>query len=297
LTDTEDWLAQATSLNCTMTQKHAAFDHLVKNYQDMAFGCAYAILGDFQCAEDAAQEAFLAAWQHLAQIKQPKAFPGWLRRIVVTQCHRQTRGGRLDTISLDDISALPDAGDMAQIAEQRETGDALDAAIGQLPEGKRIVLVLFYLNEYSRREIAAFLDISESAVKKRLASARKRLKERMISLMEDHLKQQRLSHDDGFEKKISQFTLGFSLLIDGGESIVRSLLTLANQQEDSPFQEALTQIRLEIETGNDFTHCLSDALAKHPQFFQPQYVAQVRAGEQSDLRIAFHSLSAHDTKL
>jgi DNA-directed RNA polymerase specialized sigma24 family protein len=102
LTDTEDWLAQATNPNCTMTQKHAVFDHLVKNYQDMAFGCAYAILGDFQCAEDAAQEAFLAAWQHLAQLKQPKAFPGWLRRIVVTQCHRQTRGGRLDTILLDD---------------------------------------------------------------------------------------------------------------------------------------------------------------------------------------------------
>ncbi|MGI4791758.1 MAG: sigma-70 family RNA polymerase sigma factor [Janthinobacterium lividum] len=295
MADTEDWLTQATNPHCTLAQKHTAFDHLVRNYQDMAFGCAYAILGDFQCAEDAAQDAFLAAWQHLGQLVYPAAFPGWLRRIVVTQCRRQTRNRRLNTISLDDVALQAD-GNMALIAEQQETHGELTAAIGQLPEGERIVVVLFYLNEYSQREIAAFLDISESTVKKRLASARKRLKEGMTVVMEDQLKQQRPSRDDDFEKKISQFTLGFSVLIDGGESIVRSLLTLAHQQEDSLFQQALTQIRLDIETASDFTHALSDALAKYPQFFHEQYVAQVRAGEQSDLRVAFHSLAVSDKK-
>ena len=292
LADTEDWLARATDPRCTLTQKQAAFNPLVRKYQDMAFGCAYAILGDFQLAEDAAQDAFLAAWQHLAQLKQAQAFPSWLRRIVVTQCRRQTRGGRLNALSLDNASAIPAAGDVARAAEQRETRDELQAAVRQLPEKERIVVVMFYINEHSRSEIADFLSISEIAVKKRLASARRRLKERMTVLMEDDLKQQRPSRGDDFEKKVSRFTLGFSLLIDGGESIVRSLLTLADQQSDKHFQEALTKIRLEIEAASDSTHVLSHALAKHPQFFHPQYVAEVWEGEQSDLRVAFHSLAA-----
>jgi len=296
LADIEDWLAQATDPKETLAQKHAAFNQIVTRYQDMAFGCAYAVLGDFSMAEDAAQEAFLLAWQHLAQLKQTKAFPGWLRRIVVTQCHRQTRSRHWNTLTLEEAALIPAAGDLAHEAEQRERQDELRAAIGELPEGERIVIVLFYLNEYSRREIAAFLDISEIAVKKRLASARKRLKERMIPLMEENLDRQRPSHSEDFKQRISQFTLGFSLLIDGGESIVRALRTLAAQQEDSQFQKALTQIRLEIETASDRTHCLSDALSKHPQFFTEQYVAQVRNGEESDLRTAFHSLADSNKK-
>src|SRR5215467_3480291 len=92
---------RATAARAAQAEKHRAFGEIVRRFQDLAFGCAYAILGDFQLAEDAAQEAFLTAWRNLDQLRKPEAFPGWFKRIVLTQCNRLTRGKRLDTVSLD----------------------------------------------------------------------------------------------------------------------------------------------------------------------------------------------------
>ena len=57
----------------------------------MAFACAFAVLGDVYLAQDTAQEAFIVAWQKLGQLREPAAFPGWFKRIVLTQCNRLTR--------------------------------------------------------------------------------------------------------------------------------------------------------------------------------------------------------------
>lgn len=68
-----------------------AYAEIVRRFQDMAVGYAYALLSDFQLAEDAAQEAFLEAYRQLYTWREPAAFPGWFRRIVFKQCDRITR--------------------------------------------------------------------------------------------------------------------------------------------------------------------------------------------------------------
>ena len=60
----------------TQAERHEAFGKLVLRFQDLAFGCAYAVLGDFYLAQDAAQESFITAWRKLYQLKQAEAFPG-----------------------------------------------------------------------------------------------------------------------------------------------------------------------------------------------------------------------------
>src|SRR5579871_6612357 len=97
----------ATAAQAAQKDKHQAFNALVQRFQDLAFACAYAVLGDFQLAEDAAQEAFITAWHHLDQLRTPEAFPGWLKRIVLTHCNRFTRGKRLETVSLAAAAAYP----------------------------------------------------------------------------------------------------------------------------------------------------------------------------------------------
>ena len=67
-------------------QRERAFSELVRLFQDMAYGCAFAHLSDYHLAEDVAQEAFLVAYLKLASLDDPAAFPGWLRRIVQFQC-------------------------------------------------------------------------------------------------------------------------------------------------------------------------------------------------------------------
>src|SRR5579872_1956633 len=92
---------RATAARAAQAEKHRAFGEIVRRFLDLAFGCVSAMLGDLQLAKDAAQEAFLTAWRNLDQLRKPEAFPGWFKRIVVTQCNRFTRGKQVETLSLD----------------------------------------------------------------------------------------------------------------------------------------------------------------------------------------------------
>src|SRR5919205_827632 len=83
-----------------------AYAAVVWRFQDMAVGYGYALLRDFQLAEDAAQEAFLEAYRSLPALREPAAFPGWFRRIVFKHCDRMTRGQRLVTVPLQAVEAL-----------------------------------------------------------------------------------------------------------------------------------------------------------------------------------------------
>ena len=62
-----------------------AYGQIVRRFQDMAYGFAYSILGDFHLAEDVAQEAFIEAFRQLPQLEKPAAFPSWFRKIVFKQ--------------------------------------------------------------------------------------------------------------------------------------------------------------------------------------------------------------------
>src|SRR5262245_32139443 len=96
----------------------------------MAYGYAYAVLGDAYLAQEAAQEAFVAAYQHLQQLRDPSAFPGWLRRIVLTQSNRLIRGKQIPVQAIDRASQLPaDQFDLAARVERQELAEQLHAAI------------------------------------------------------------------------------------------------------------------------------------------------------------------------
>ena len=68
-----------------------AYGEIVRRFQDMAYGYAYSVLGDFHLSQDAAQEAFIEAYRCLGNLREPAAFPGWFRRIVFKHCDRLRR--------------------------------------------------------------------------------------------------------------------------------------------------------------------------------------------------------------
>jgi RNA polymerase sigma factor (sigma-70 family) len=174
----------------------AAFAKLVHRFQAMAYAYAYSILGDWFLAEDAAQGAFVEAYRKLGDLREPAAFPGWFRRIVFKHCDRITRGRRFTTVPLDALGELVSQGAGPQeIVERRERDRLVQQAIQSLPEAQRIATTLYYIGGYAQREVAAFLDVPLSTVKNRLYAARKRLKERMIEMVETTLKQMTLPED------------------------------------------------------------------------------------------------------
>jgi DNA-directed RNA polymerase specialized sigma24 family protein len=83
-----------------------AYEPIVRRFQDMAVAYGYAALGDWQLAEDAAQEAFIAAYCNLPDLRDPHAFPGWFRRIVIKHIDR-IRRRRPQCIALDELAMSP----------------------------------------------------------------------------------------------------------------------------------------------------------------------------------------------
>jgi RNA polymerase sigma factor (sigma-70 family) len=165
-----------------------AYGELVRRFQDMAYGYAYSVVGDWKLAQDATQEAFIEAYRCLPDLREPRAFPGWFKRIVFKHCDRLTRGKQLATMPLDAAADLPaHAPTPADQAERHELQDGVLRAVRALPARQREVTTLYYINGYSQNEIAAFLEVPTSTVKSRLHTSRKQIKERMLDMVRDTL--------------------------------------------------------------------------------------------------------------
>jgi RNA polymerase sigma factor (sigma-70 family) len=200
-----------------------AYSLLVRRFQDMAVGYSYSILGDFGLAEDAAQEAFINAYCHLSQLREAAAFPGWFRRVVFKQCDRLVRGKQLTKVALDDVSNQVAADfDPATTFEQQEVQTRVRQAITMLPLPEREVVTLFYISQYSQKEIASFLELPVTTIKSRLYTARRRLKERMMTVLQENLPEQRPSRDNQFTEKVMNF---LKSVAEGDTAVIKTLLT------------------------------------------------------------------------
>ncbi len=180
-----------------------AFGELVRRFQDMAVGYAYAILGDHDLAEDAAQEAFIQVYLNLANLQEPAAFPGWFKKVVFSCCHRSIRRKRLPMVYLDELHNVPgDSPEPAREAERSEVRAEILSAVKTLPEEQRAVLILYYISEFSYRQIAGFLDLSEATVTNRLAAAKKKMRKELMHMLEDSVRGLRTSADERFVRKV-----------------------------------------------------------------------------------------------
>ena len=189
----------------TRTQEGSsdAYGELVRRFQDMAVGYAYSMLGDFHLAEDAAQEAFIHAYYDIGSLDDPAAFPGWFRRIVHKFADRIRRRMR-ETTPIEAVAEIPTPTPTPEGALiDAERRDRVLAEIDRLPTAQSVATTLFYIGGYSQQEVGDFLGVSADTVKARLHRSRRRLAERMISMVRDTLHQRRPSRDDAFEERIS----------------------------------------------------------------------------------------------
>jgi RNA polymerase sigma factor (sigma-70 family) len=201
--DVDDIVCRAGDPNNAPEARREAFEELVIRFQDMAFACAFAVLGDAYLAQDTAQEAFVVAWQKLAQLREPAAFPGWFKRIVLTQCNRLMRCQRLQILPLEAGVNKPtnDPGPHSS-TETRDLVTKVLQAINALPENERLVTTLFYVNGYTQADIGEFLEVPISTVNKRLYSARQRLKG-SVEIFKGDLQQQRPSRSAKFANEMN----------------------------------------------------------------------------------------------
>jgi RNA polymerase sigma-70 factor (ECF subfamily) len=165
-----------------------AFNELVLAYQDQVYNLAYRIMGDPASASDAAQEAFISAYQHIDGFRgeYPSSFKSWLMRIVSNACYDELRRRkRRPTTSIEDLEIDEEANPalVSEIegpeahAERLEMAHVMQAGIGTLPADQRVTLVLSDVQGYSYQEIAEMTDVPLGTVKSRLARARGKLRD------------------------------------------------------------------------------------------------------------------------
>ncbi len=195
------------------TGDEEAFTELVRRYQAMAFGHAYAQLGDFHLAEDAAQHAFITAFSSLPKVKQPERFGGWLRTIVRYECLRIVRIRATAPLPIEHADHLVDAVDPVERSEARDGVVRVFTAIKTLPPREREVTVLYYVHDYSQREVAAFLDLPVTTVNNRLRTARSSLRKGLVlSMANDAFDDHRLP--DSFGTRIGEIVRTHGPLVD-----------------------------------------------------------------------------------
>jgi RNA polymerase sigma factor (sigma-70 family) len=186
-----------------------AFGQVVGRFQKMACALAYSAIGDQHLAEDAAQEAFIEAYLYLPKLREPAAFPGWFRRIVLKRADRLTRGKHPASVSLDHAEQLAcERQDPPALAEARELQGLVQRAITALPEIDRQMVSLFYFAGYSQAEIATITELPVTTVKKRLYDARLRLRRELDDLdlvVQEQLHRQRTEPADDFARAVQFF--------------------------------------------------------------------------------------------
>ncbi|HEY1381392.1 MAG TPA: sigma-70 family RNA polymerase sigma factor [Gemmataceae bacterium] len=155
-----------------------AFGELVRRFQGAVFAAALTRLRDAGEAQELAQEVFVHAMRKLPQLRDPRCFAGWLRRITARMAiNRLTRRGPVRGADAEFLDAVPavTAGPLEDLvrAEQRA---AVQAGLRRLKPLDRQALEAFYLRGRSLKRIARELAVPVGTVKRRLHVARRRLK-------------------------------------------------------------------------------------------------------------------------
>lgn len=155
----------------------AAFGRLVELHQQRVFRTARAILGNDADAEDAAQEAFLRAFRHLASFDPRRDLAAWLYRLTVNVCRDMTRRGpRMGTAEIDtEVLAARDPGPFEATALQ-EQRDLTRRAIARLPYKERAAITLRDLEGLTTAEVAAALGTTQATVRSQVSAARAKLR-------------------------------------------------------------------------------------------------------------------------
>src|SRR5439155_13632306 len=169
-----------------------AFGRIVERYQRLLCSLAYSASGSLSESEDLAQEAFLDAWRQLRTLREPEKLRPWLCGILRHKVGRLRRSEGHEPVrqaeALELAEEMP-SGEKpaADLAMDKEEQAILWSALERVPELYREPLVLYYREHRSVEHVAAALDLTEDAVKQRLARGRKILQERVLSFVEGAL--------------------------------------------------------------------------------------------------------------
>jgi len=171
----------------------AAFDHLVLKHKDKLFNMVYWLLGDYQEANDCAQEIFIKVFKSIKKFRFESSFSTWLYRIAINTCKNKLKSSayrwKKRTVSLENPESSEQGNRSYEIRngspspenklEKKERMMLIQKAVNALPQEQNRVIVLRDIQGLSYQEIADVTGLNLGTVKSRLARARMALRNKL----------------------------------------------------------------------------------------------------------------------
>lgn len=182
--------SDAELLEASRRGEREAFGALIERYQGVVCAVSYSRTGNRALSEDVAQDTFIAAWHQLDRLREPSRLRAWLCGIARNLARKaRRRVGREHPIDLaHDRPLVFEGANPFDAAAAAESERVVREALARVPETYRDVLVLYYRDQRSVRDVAAALGLSEAAALQRLSRGRQYLADGVTDLVERSLR-------------------------------------------------------------------------------------------------------------
>ncbi|MBD0832866.1 RNA polymerase sigma factor [Aestuariibaculum sp. TT11] len=171
---------EATLIQRAIKHNREAQQLLYAQYAPKMLSVCRYYISDLQYAEDVMLRGFFKVFAHLKSFKGEGSFEGWIRKIMVRESINYLRKQKLVEFAIEDVEIKTEISD-----DTLEVGievEQLQQLIDELPEGYKMVFIMYAIEGYKHQEIATLLKISVSTSKSQLFKARKLLQERIKHL-------------------------------------------------------------------------------------------------------------------
>lgn len=166
-----------------------SFDLLYQDHYLILYRTALLILGNKEDAEDALQESFIAIYKNIASLSDYNKLKPWIFSILKNSCYTRYRKRKREFPD-EFVLEKADSNSISKEEDDFLLSNEVEAALLNLKEKEREVLVLFYYNDFSIEEIAKICNSFTGTIKSRLYRARKNLKKELIKVDKDYLERE-----------------------------------------------------------------------------------------------------------
>lgn len=165
-----------------LSGERSLYAELVDRYKRYVFTISFRILQNRPEAEEAAQDAFIKAYQHLGNFNRQSKFSTWLYRIAFNTAisYKRKNRYRFEDIQHAQLEILQEAEGNLEKLDRKEF---LEKALQKLTEVDRTALTLFYWQEFSLEEMAGILNVPANTLKVRIHRARIRVADELEKLL------------------------------------------------------------------------------------------------------------------
>jgi RNA polymerase sigma-70 factor (ECF subfamily) len=174
--------------NQTLRGEIKAYDEIVNRYSKSVFAIIYRMTGNYEDAEDIAQDVFVTVYQKLYQFDGQKKFGPWIHKIAVNTCISSLRKKKkVVMLNFDDnymkqyeMENHYEFADPDIILERSELKAEIESALLELPESYRLIIILRYQLDFNNQEIAEIIGASRENVEVKVHRARKALRKILL---------------------------------------------------------------------------------------------------------------------